>query len=158
MTADAKAAVIAFLLADTDVASLAGARVYGDEEAFRAVVAEVVPRTVTIARSGRIAGEGDRGYAPIGRGRFDLKCFGETRYEASKLHEAVSLALKNMVPTTIALGDGSVRLYNATYSGGPMDLVDPDAQWPYVWSSWGVMADERQVGGVFAMEFAEEFA
>ena len=155
MSADAKAAVIAYLLADADVASLAGTRVFGDEEAFRGVIDEVIPKTVTVNRSG---GMDDRGYAPLDHQRFDIKCFGETRYEASKLYDALRLAMKAMVPTTISLNDGSVRLYNANRSGGAMDLVDPDAQWPYVWSSWMVTCDDRQVSGVFVSDFAEEFA
>jgi hypothetical protein len=56
--------------------------------------------------------------------------------------------MKSMVPITVELDDGDVRLYNATVSGGPMNLTDPETDWPFVWASYGVLAHELALAAV----------
>lgn len=135
---DVKSALIAFLKADADVTTQVGTRVFGLE--LPRSETDNMPRkaVVLVASGGAVPG-----YAaatlPVEAQRVDTYCYGATPFEAEEVRRAVYGALKAMSRTK----QGSVLLHWAEPSGGPMSGRDPDLDWPVVWNSWQILADER---------------
>lgn len=81
------------------------------------------------------------GYARIASQRFDLKCYGETPYQAGLLMDAVHDALKQMVRTTV----GDALLHCAEFAGGRVNSREPRLEWPFVFESFQVFFAESAV-------------
>lgn len=154
MTADVLDALVVFLRADAGVIAAAEGKTidgvadtpavfYGELPA--SFVAQMPFACVTLTRSGRVPGPGDNSYLRVQRPRIDVRSYGASKFEANAVYEAAHEALKQLTPQVVALDAGDVRLHNTVVSGGPIDLVDPETKWPFVWSSYGVGAAEVAV-------------
>lgn len=133
-------ALTEFLKADADVASLAGTRVFGAElpegEAIN------MPRASVVCRpSGGGSYIPGRSYIEIADPRVDITCYGATPYQADRTHRAVHAALKQMRRNVSA----GCLLHWALPTVSPLQLRDPDAEWPMVLSVWQVLYSEKEV-------------
>lgn len=133
MTTDLKTALVVLLKDEATVNTLVSGRVFQDAESFQDEVGEMAQKSISLARSG---GPEDNGYLATIWERIDIKCWGETDREASRVYSALYTFLKKFVPQLVNTPDGDIKVYNFTRSGGPQDLRDPEGQWPMVWSSW----------------------
>lgn len=143
---DPIAAVVAFLAADADVAALVGtttirgtvvARVFGEE--VPAEEAVNMPRAcITVSAGG---GFHVRSYVQLQTPRLDVKCYGRTLSETGALHQAAYNALKYLNRRA----QGVAFLHNAIQVGGPLSLRDDDTDWPFVWSTWEVLASDLAI-------------
>lgn len=137
MTTDLKTALVVLLKEDSTINTLVSGRIYQDAESFQENVPEFALKAISLDRSG---GPEDNGYLATVYERVDIKCWGEVVREASRVYSAVYHFLKTFTPRGISTPDGNIKVYNFTRSGGPQDLRDPEAQWPFVWSSWMIKA------------------
>ncbi len=135
---DVKAAIIAFLLADADVITEVGIRVYGDE--LPREDTDSMERKAVVVAS---AGGSPPGYAasslPLEAQRLDLFSYGGTPFEAEKVRRAVYGALKSID----RVKKSNVLIHWANPAGGVAAGRDPDGDWPFKWDSWQVLADTR---------------
>ena len=143
MRPDPIVALVSYLKSIQDVSNLAGPRVYGAE--MPDSVNAVMPKKVVVLRragGGILIGSGGGGgYLRVGDFRLDVRCYGETPFEAARLSLVVQEALKQMRRNV----QGSALLHWANPSGGPLSLRDPDAEWPLEFSSWQVLSSEQEV-------------
>lgn len=134
---DPLAALRTVLLADADVATLCGTRVFAAE--LPKAEAEYMPRTcVVLVYSGgfeRVATD------PIIRPRVDAYSYGETFHVAGQVDRAVYSALKALRRQKV----GEVLIHGVGLAGGPVPLRDSDAGWPVMMRSMSVIADEREI-------------
>lgn len=136
---DPLSALITFLKADVDLAALVSTRVFGDE--LPAGQTTAMPRKcVVVEPSGGTQSIG-RAYQNYGDGRFDIKSYGETPFEAARVQLAVYGAMKALRRKT----HSGVLLHWAIRSGGPLPLRDPDTDWPSRFESYQVLAAEVSV-------------
>lgn len=127
-------ALQAYLKADTDVAALAGARIYVAENPYDEAENQPRYKVVMWPTGGR-----PEHYVPLQPTRVDIECFGATQLQGYTLFLAVYEAMK-----TIAREDNSdTLLHVATQSAGPLTGRDETTHWPYTWSSWLVIAGEE---------------
>ena len=134
MIQDHVTAVQEYLKADSDITALVGTRVFGIE--LPESETDNMPRkAIVIKQSG---GDGSRGYLEHSANRMDVFCYGETPYEARKVRREVYDVLKQLDRTVI----NSTLVHWVNPSGGPLDLRDPDTQWPVVFESFQVFAAE----------------
>lgn len=135
---DPLAALVAFVAGDAEVAALVGARVFGQE--LPAGEVQQMPRPCVVLQTA--GGFGERGEAPVQRVRVDARCYGRTLHEAMQVHLAVYGALRKRL---LRSQQGDALLHSAILEGGPSPLRDPDADWPFVLSSWQIIAADEPV-------------
>lgn len=128
-----------FLLADTDVADLIGTRAFGGPLP-RDEAAQMPRYALRVNRAGGLQVFG-QGYNEFSDYRFDVRCYGATAPEADRLFRRVQPALKHLRRQVVS----GCLLHWAKSAGGPYPLVDPDAGWPMVVSSWQVLVAEVPV-------------
>ena len=131
-------AIIDFLQADTTVGSVMATRVFGAELPPGEVSS--MPRECAVIKASGGPGS-DMNYMKTNRNRYELRAYGRTPLLAWDAHLAVHDALKQMVPNVI----NSTKLNNAIQVQGPMQLRDPDTNWPFVLSSYSISASEVTV-------------
>lgn len=127
-----------FLSADADVAALTPSVVAPE---IRNTDVPSMPKKIVVLRpSGGIHVIG-RGYVGVKDHRVDVFCYGETPYEADRLHRAVYGALINLRRNV----KNGTLLYWAQPESVGWSLRDPDTEWPFVQSTWQVLAGEEAV-------------
>jgi len=119
-------AVVAYLRADGRVSGLAAERVYGSELP-RSAAAELPRKTIVVMASGIGGTVGDRSDVRETGNRMDIRCYGETPYQADVLHGAVYRAMKDLRRER----HDDITLQVAEVGGGPLPGRDTDADWPY---------------------------
>lgn len=137
--------VIEFLQSDTDVFELAGPRVYGRElgggrvgRDLDDVINAMPQKCIVVAPAGGLGqGPGPGTTARRAVNRVDVKCYGETPYQADALHDAVYRAMTGRR----RFEAGGMRLVNPYPVGGPVPGRDGQAAWPYTLSVYTVAAD-----------------
>lgn len=134
MIPDALEAVRGFLLSQQDIIAQVGVNVYGVE--LPRELNESMPIRVVVLRPS--GGPGDSGTLPLGESRYDVRCYGETPYDANLVHRLVSWSLKYMRRTV----QGETFVHSATMESGPIALREPDGDWPFVFSAWLVKAGQ----------------
>lgn len=126
-------AVRLYLLTDGDLASLVAGRI-AYEELPRAD-APLMPRKAVVLTS-------TGGRMPLhlraGWQRIDVRCYGETIYEARVVNNVVRDLLRGIVRMTRA----STLVYAATAEGAGLSLRDPDTDWPFMLTAYSVFAGE----------------
>lgn len=140
--ADALAAMVSILRADATLAALVSTRVYGvrlpDDQSVH------MPRNaVVLSRAGGGLGPGNRSYVPVLNTRIDMRAYGVTDYGAMQVWEAAHRVLKNWRPGVAA----STYLYPIVVEIGPVDLLEPEVNWPIVLSSYQVQSGELTPAG-----------
>ena len=133
-TVDPLAALVAYLKADSAVAALASARVYGAELA--PAEATSMPRHAVVCYA---TGGQPEHYVKLQAPRVDVMCYGPTPYEAKRLYLTVYDALKGAEREE----QTSALIHTALMNGGPLQNREPDTHWPFVWSSWTVTVSEE---------------
>lgn len=136
MSAFVEVGLIAFLKSDEAVNALTGGRVYGDELPPKDTSS--MPRKCIVIKPSGGAGTYGRGYQDYGDGRFDVRSYGETPYQAGLVQLAARRALKHLRRSVHA----GVLLHWAKPSGGALPLRDPDTKWPFRFESFQVLAAE----------------
>ena len=134
MIPDPLTAVQAYLKADADVATQVDTRVFGG--GVPAGENASMPRKAIVVRPA--GGIGLRSWAPLGQPRVDVLSYGGTEYEARQVHWAAHEALRDLYRQV----HGNVLLHHATPGGGPLSLREDGTDWPFVLSTWVVMANE----------------
>lgn len=142
--ADILAAVRQLLLDDIAISDLVNDRIWG-VELPRTENASMPRKNIVLSPGGIVPSVGDASYVRIQRMRLDVRVYGEDPYEAMSVSRAVEAFMKAITPVVVHLISHSVLVYNATRSTGPIALIDPDTDWPSVYSSWGVAASEEQI-------------
>jgi len=140
MIVDPVAGLLAVLTGDADVTNLVGSRLYGvrlpDDEA-----AGQPRKALVIAYGGGATPSYASGSAPFNAFRVDLRCYGETHYEADRVLRTAGDVMRR-------LGRGvhsDAVLHWAQPAGGPQPLFDAQTDWPVMVRSYQVFADERSV-------------
>lgn len=129
-------ALAAFLKADVTVSALTGGRVYAGELPPKDTNA--MPRKCIVIKPSGGAGVFGNGYQEYADRRYDVRSYGPTPYQAALVQNAAYHALKGL---RREVHDG-VLLHWAKHSGGPIPLRDPDADWPFRFESFQVLAAE----------------
>jgi len=142
---DPLAAVVSYLLADTEVQAQVGLKVFGAELPPLNTLGFTMPvKCMVVAYAGGTAiGPGARSKVPLGLYRMDVKAYGGTPFEAS----AVYLAAMDRLVRTLerSVERGTTLLHNAVVAGGPIGLRDGDLDWPMVLSTYEIMISEVAV-------------
>ena len=147
MAANPRAALIHYLLDNTDITALVETRIWPElpeKEAQQQARAAIV---ITESGGGTI-GPGAESYADWENTRMDILCFGKDPYEASNLQRTVNVVLKRMermVVTWMFEGkEMETVLVDATITGGPISGRDPDTDWPFCFASYNVSSYEER--------------
>lgn len=88
---------------------------------------------------GASLGPGADSYLEAGMLRVDARSYGQTPFEASRVHYAVYEAMKALHRYVEV---GQALLHYATVESGPNQARDPETDWPFVHSSYLVFAGE----------------
>lgn len=131
--ADPIAALVAYLKADTGVAALLAARVFGGE--LPPSETEAMPRKALVVRASGGFSLTAGSYAEHDTQRFDLLAFGETPHEANRVSQAAGLAMKRLRRSVHA----AVLLHWAKHAGGAIPGREPGTEWAREFQSWQVM-------------------
>ncbi len=130
------AGVVAFLVGTPEVYNATGGRVFGSE--LPKNQAGAMPQAAVVVRAA--GGGGPASDVPYLALTVDATCYGATPYAALELYLVVKAALRDLRRDTMA----SALLHSAVEVAGPLDLRDPDTHWPFCWSSWRVLAGEKE--------------
>jgi hypothetical protein len=134
MFPDPLIALRTLLIADAEVAALAGTRVYVPE--LPSNQAASMPRNaVVLSESG---GPGYTGMARIGQTRIDVRAYGADFVEAWRVHASVHEVLKQLTRSLV----GEAVIYTVTVQGGPLRLREAEVDWPLILRSYQVTAAE----------------
>lgn len=126
---DPIAEIRSLLLADADVASLAGTNVFGDE--IKESVRATMPAPVVVLLDA--GGPGRAGFNLYRRTRIDTLCYGETLSQSAELHRFVREVIETMNRPT-------GTLFSAEVSSDGVNRRDPATQWPLCIASYLVMS------------------
>ncbi len=127
-------ALRAHLLSDAGILALAGVRVYAGE--LPKADATLMPRYALVASLA--GGGGPASDVPIMRVTIDVTCYGATGLQATTLYLAAREALRTLRRELVS----ESLLHSAVELSGPLELRDPDTEWPFTFSSWRVVAGE----------------
>ena len=132
--ADPFGALRTILLADSDVDTACGGRVF----CFAVPKAEVkaMPRAAVLLKPA--AGPRARSYQELTRQRVTVDCIGDTLDVAWDLWLTVKPVLNQVERVTAA----NALIHSATMEAEGVNGVDPFTQWPTTFSSWIVLASD----------------
>lgn len=132
---DYVAGLIALLRASEPLQLLVEDRIYG-MELPRDTTSSEMPRTALVVNPS--GGLGIPSYAPITRPRIDLRAYGSSPNAAMKALLAAHDVLK------YAKNDSTtgVKFYGLTLLSHPVNLREPDTEWPLAVSSWEMLVNE----------------
>ena len=127
---DVLSALRAVLRADADVIAIApAAQIYAGE--MPAAEAAAQPRaSIVLSRAG---GPADDSYVEIARTRVDIRCYGSTPFEASRLRAEVYELLKHLKRRRVTSASPVITptlLHGVEIEGGPTPFRDADGDWP----------------------------
>lgn len=136
-TTDEMTSLIAFLRADAGVAALVGARVY---EELPASEAANMPRKAVVIASAGLGSQmlTNRSWSRVTSSTKDVRCYGETLYQARLVYNAVNDALIVLRRRILS----GVLVYGAFRTNGPQGLREATVNWPLVFASYDVAAAE----------------
>lgn len=130
--ADPIGALVAAMLADTDVAAIAGTRGFGGE--LPAEETALMPRAAFVIRaSGGVPLMGGS-FIEAEAQRVDVYAYGKTQRQASQLGELLALKLRRLQRKVI----GGTLIQWVNSAGGYTSGRDPETEWPRAWRSFQV--------------------
>lgn len=88
---------------------------------------------------GASLGPGAASHLDAGMLRVDVRSYGETPFQASRVHYAIYEAMKDLHRYVEV---GQALLHFATVESGPNQARDPETDWPFVHASYLVFAGE----------------
>jgi hypothetical protein len=130
-------ALVSYLAADSDVASLAGSRVYGAE--LPGEDADDMPQYAVVVQDA--GGFGSRSESPQYNARFDVFAYGPDTETAKQLQLACIGALRQIKRKVL----NSTILYSAIKETGPFPGRTPEGLWPFSFSVWSVETNYQEV-------------
>lgn len=133
---DYVAGLVALLRASEPLQLLVEDRIYGMELPRDTSTTSEMPRAALVVNPS--GGLGIASYAQITRPRIDLRAYGSTPGTALKALLAAHDVLK-YAKNSIAAG---VKFYGVTLLSAPVNLREPDTEWPLVVSSWEMLVNE----------------
>lgn len=140
MIPDVTVGLIAYLKADSTLNALVGGRIFGHE--LPAVEASQMPRKSVVLTD--TAGGSDpwsSTYVRATGSRIDVRCYGETPYEAMRVHRLVYPLMKHLR----AHNRGEIRLYAVKPLTSASALRDPDTRWPFVLIFYNALYSEKPI-------------
>lgn len=147
MSNDPIPGILTCLKLDSNIDDLVDGRVYG-EELPRSLVAsgeqngnDSIPKCIVVSSATGGYGLGQRSTVKALAFRIDVRCYGETPYEARRVHFEVTSVLKRTIGKTY----GNTRYYRFIPEIAGMFARDPDTDYPFVYSSFDVWASEYAV-------------
>lgn len=147
MAKDPVPGILMALKANSAIAALVGTRVYGEELPRNLIVGDEeagndsIPQAIVVSSATGGFGLGQRSTIKVLPFRVDLKCYGETPYEARQVHYEVTSVLKRIIGKNF----NGTRYYRFIPEIAAMYARDPDTDWPFVFSSYDVWASEFAV-------------
>ena len=135
--ADPIAALIAILMAEPQVAALAGTRVFGIE--LPRSEAASMPRQAIVLQPSGGPTLTTGSYLEHTAQRVDVFAYGETPYQAHRLGRAA--AFKQFRRRVV----GAVLVHSVDPAGGYFTGRDPDADWPLVFQSFQTLYAENEI-------------
>ncbi len=94
-------------------------------------------QAVTMNRSGGLALYGQRDNLTVAQQRFDLICYGQTRFEADAVLRKVAAVLRGLVRQVV----DDVLLIRIVKAGGVLSLIDDDTDLPIEVQSFELVAE-----------------
>jgi len=137
---DLTSALRTYLLNQRALTELTAERVIGGELP-QSVIAGMPQACVVLALAGGLGTYGNGGQA-YGDRRVDVRAYGATLHDAQQVSDVVYEILKFQLVRRVSEG---CLIHWARQGSGPQPLRDPERDWPFVWSSWQVLASEVAV-------------
>lgn len=131
------AGIIALMKDNGDIKDLVGTDVYG-MELPRAEVNNMAQKLIVVSSVG---GDPVYHHMKLTWNIVEVRCYGETYYEAWRLHNAAHAFFKGLNRVTY----DTLLLHTAIPVNGPITLQDPKFEWPVVLSTWRLLAAEAAV-------------
>ena len=132
-------AVIALLKADTELDNLTSGRIFAAE--LDGKLSKVMPTAAIVVSDGGGTGSYGNAFQRYGDSRYDLRCYGGSPKTAKLVYRTAYPLLKQLEREV----HNGCLLHWAKKSGGPMSLRDPDTKWPFIFSSWQILAAETPI-------------
>ncbi len=132
VAADPIAAVVAYLLADGDVAAKVVARGYGGE--LPPAETKLMPRAAFVVKASGGAPLTGASFAEADVQRIDIYAYGRTPNEAGQLSSLIMLKLRRLQRRVV----GGVLLHWVNSAGGYTSGREPETEWPRAWRSFQV--------------------
>lgn len=131
------AGIIGIMLADSDINTLVGNKIYGlvfprDE------INNMPQNMITVAS---IGGTPIFNHMQLNFNVIEVRCYGSTYYEAWRVHIATHSLLKNISRQT----HDKLLVHSVLPVNGPISLRDPEFEWPNVLSTWRLFVAEAPV-------------
>jgi len=128
----------AYLLTVSSLSTEVGGRVFGEE--VPSTETNSMPRKcLVLASSGGRMGLGAASNMDVGNIRIAVRSYASELYEARAIDRMVYEAM-TAISRWSASGQGG--LHYAVQESGPFVIRDPDTQWPFALSTYGLMTGE----------------
>lgn len=124
----------------TEVNTLVSGKIVGGE-IKQADIVSMPQKYAVVAFAGPSAGGYNSGYLPIIQVNLDVRCYGETLYEAAKVHRAVYEGLKYFRRGV----QNNSLVHSFVPVAGPIQTWDPDGHWPMIVGTYTITMAERAV-------------
>lgn len=134
---DPLAALVGYLLADADVAGLAGTRIYGGELPDESSQPTLPPTVVLQDAGGRYPRSNSQQYTAL----VDVRSYAPTPIETKQLDLACTTALNRLARTIV---NGTV-LFSAIKEDGPRPGRSQTSLWPFSLSVWSIETSFQEV-------------
>jgi len=133
---DVLQAVINWLLAQSEVSTLVGTRIYGNRVPRGTIEAEDTfhPQKMLVVR--QAGGSAKSDLLCTDDQTITILCYGESDFEADSVRRAVWEKFVNLS----RVRQDTVLLYHINPTGGAVPLVDPDIVWPGVAQNFSLKA------------------
>jgi len=110
-------------------------------------------KAITLAQTGGP----DNPSIPLTWARIDMRCWGETSYQAGVLYSTVAeelgfmaapIAGRRLQNELVAYGGDNCYVYAVHKISGPLDMLETEEEWPCVWSSMRVLHFQMTPGAI----------
>lgn len=132
VAADPVGAILAFLLADSDIAAEVTARGFGGE--LPPAETAQMPRKCFVVRGSGGVSIMAGSFNETDVQRIDVTAYGRTPSEAGKLSSLIALKLLRLRRQVA----GGVLIYSVNSAGGFTSGREPETEWPRAWRSFQV--------------------
>lgn len=136
------AALRSFLELDAGVSALVGTRVFA-AELPRDEVSSMPRKCLVISLSGGPQSIGARSDVPHSVDRYDMRCYGETPYQASLLFYTVRVIMRRLHRQVMSDGVSNILIHDAVQTGGPLTLREESGDWPLLFGSWEIFTGDE---------------
>lgn len=141
------------LLSKPNITLLTLNRIYGPPGIPRAQASAMPIKAITLAQTGGTDNES----IPLSRARIDMRCYGETHYQAGVLYTTVAeelgfmaapIAGRRLQNQLIPYDGDNCYVYAVHKISGPYDMLEQQEEWPCVWASLSVLHFQMTPGSI----------